>query len=112
MAALAVQHESVQALNDQLRQHGIGGTIVVTSGLQALGDDAVSLIIQAVAKFDALDHDNDPYGEHDFGAVQVHGHRVFFKIDYYDVSLRYHSPDPTDPDVTSRVMTVMLPEEY
>ena len=45
---------------------------------------------------------------HDFGAVQVHGHTVFFKIDTYDRNLRYHSPDPADPAVTCRVMTLML----
>jgi hypothetical protein len=37
---------------------------------------------------------------------------VFFKIDYYDVAMRLHSPDPADPEVTERVITVMLAEEY
>ncbi len=31
---------------------------------------------------------SDPYGEHDFGAVQVQGHKVFFKIDSYDLWTR------------------------
>ena len=112
MAATYIGHGSVRALNDQLRQHGIGGTVVVTQGLMALGADTLILIQRAVAEFTDFTSDNDPHGEHDFGAVQVQGHTVFFKIDYYDCDPRYHSPDPADPAVTSRVMTLMLAEEY
>jgi Protein of unknown function (DUF3768) len=50
--------------------------------------------------------------EHDFGAFDADRHRVFFKIDYFDESLSYHSPDPADPSVTKRVITIMLAEEY
>ena len=31
---------------------------------------------------------------------------MFFKIDYYDRSLNGHSPDPADPTVTTRVLTI------
>jgi hypothetical protein len=27
--------------------------------------------------------DNDPHGEHDFGAFEHEGQRIFWKIDYY-----------------------------
>ena len=57
-------------------------------------------------------HANDPHEEHDFGAFDADGQRVFFKIDYFDESLTYHSPDPADPSVTKRVITIMLAEEY
>jgi hypothetical protein len=69
-------------------------------------------VLQALAAYDAFDAENDPYGEHDFGSFAIEGKRLFFKIDYYDLSLACHSPDATDPNVTRRVLTVMLADEY
>ena len=52
---------------------------------------------------------SDPYGEHDFDAFELDGRKLFWKIDIYDADERYGSPDPA---VTSRVLTIMLAEEY
>ena len=95
MAASAISaSERVRALNDQLRQHRIGGRVVITLGVQALGLSLLMLIEDAVTRFDSFTPENDPYGEHDFGTARVQGHTVFFKIDYFDLDLRYNSPDP------------------
>ena len=102
----------IRALNDDLRQHLSGGTAVITLGVAALGSAAVERIVKTIAVFDDFCHANDPHEEHDFGAFDTDGHRVFFKIDYFDESLSYHSPDPADPAVTKRVITIMLAEEY
>ena len=50
--------------------------------------------------------------EHDFGSFEADGQLIFFKIDYFDKALTAHSPDPSDPSVTERVITIMLAEEY
>jgi hypothetical protein len=100
------------ALNDELRRFGRGGRIMITAGIQALGTEGAARVLAAVAGFDAFTADNDPYGEHDCAILTVDGVRLMFKIDYYDRSLTYHSPDPSDPTVTERVMTVMLASEY
>ena len=62
--------------------------------------------------FDDFSEDNDPWGEHDFGSFEHNGRTINWKIDYYDLALRFHSPDAADPAVTRRVLTIMLAEEY
>ncbi len=44
--------------------------------------------------------------------IVVDGQELLFKISYYDLELTYHSPDAADPSVTTRVLTVMLADEY
>ena len=39
-------------------------------------------------------------------------HELIFKIGYCDLELAFHSPDAADPKVTTRVMTIMLADEY
>jgi hypothetical protein len=104
--------ERIRALNDQLRTTGQGGELVVTRGIAALKADAKVAIYAAVQTFDRFTTDNDPHGEHDFGLIEIAGERIMFKIDYYDRTMTGHSPDESDPNVTRRVLTIMLANEY
>ena len=100
------------ALNDALRQTGRGGRVMMTAGIAALPDGDRLAIIEAVRTFECFDETNDPYGERGLGTLTVEGRRVLWKIDYFDRELRYASPDPTDPCVTARVLTIMMADEY
>jgi hypothetical protein len=102
----------IRDLNDDLRRSLTGGVLVMTKGIIALGAKRQMAILSAIASFDDFSPENDPYGEHDFGALTVDGTRVLFKVDYLDRGLTGHSPDPADPSVTARVLTIMLAEEY
>ena len=102
----------VRRLNDQLRRYWLGGRIMVTTGVSALGPRFLEAALAAVATYDRFDHGNDPYGEHDFGALVVMGQPILFKIDHYNADLSGASPDPADPSVTTRVLTIMLASEW
>jgi hypothetical protein len=102
----------IRALNDELRQNFAAGIAVMTPGVAALGAEAVERIVKTIAVFDDFCHANDPHEEHDFGSFEADGHMIYFKIDYFDQSMSMHSPDPADPSVTKRVITIMLAEEY
>ena len=100
----------IRELNDRFRQSGNGGRIMLTRGLVGRPDQPV--ILNRVRTFSEFDKDNDPHSEHDFGAFDHEGEKIFWKIDYYDRSLRAGSPNPAGPSVTTRVLTVMLADEY
>ena len=102
----------IATLNDRFRTSLQGGSVFVTRGILALGDEAFSDILSRVREFEHFDEDNDPHGEHDFGAFDHAGTKIFWKIDYYDRALKRGSPDPRDPAVTTRVLTVLLASEY
>ena len=102
----------IRTLNDELRQNLSAGTALITTGVAALGVEAVARIVKTIAIYDDFCHANDPHEEHDFGSFEADGQVIFFKIDYYDESRCCHSPDPSDPSVTERVITIMLAEEY
>lgn len=104
--------ETIRALNDALRRTFHGGRIVMTDGVVNRGAGFINAVSQAVKTFDDFTPDNDPHQEHDFGALEVEDERVFFKIDYYDKDLQWHTPDATDPNVTTRVLTILLASEY
>ena len=100
----------IASLNDHARQTFGECRVIITQGVESLED--VDVILRQVQLFDAFTPNNDPYGEHDFGSITLEGTTCFWKIDYYDLDLHMHSPDPSDETVTARVLTIMLAEEY
>lgn len=104
--------ERIRELNDKLRKQHDGGKVFITDGVGSLSVPTVARILFAIRDFDQFSKVNDPYGEHDFGRVEVDGHEVFFKIDYYGVDFESGSPEPSDDTVTCRVLTIMLASEY
>ena len=102
--------QRIRELNDQARQTLTDCRVLVTPGVMAL--NATDMILAMVRRYTAFTPDNDPYGEHDFGSFRFAGETVFWKFDYYDLDFTMHSPAPADPDVTARVLTILLGSEY
>jgi hypothetical protein len=109
-------------LNDEFRRQAglavsdrrVPGRCFVTPGIMALGRQAQTEIFSRVRQFSAFEPGNDPYGEHDFGAIAgPSGERVFWKIDYFaDEAMEYGAEDPGDPTRSFRALTIMLAAEY
>lgn len=109
----AVQNRRVRALNDRFRTQGLGyGAVLLTQGIQEAGQAVVVATIEAVRTFSDFSEENDPWGEHDFGAVEIDGQKVFWKLDYYDPTMTQGSENPANEALTHRVLTIMLASEY
>jgi hypothetical protein len=104
--------DRIRQLNDAHRANVPATTVFVTHGIATLSPQALCAILNAIRTFDAFNEDNDPWGEHDFGSFEHNGNTIYWKIDYYDQTGTYGSPDSTDPTVTRRVLTILLAEEY
>jgi Protein of unknown function (DUF3768) len=104
--------ERIRALNDVFRRTFVGGLVLITAGVEAMPIDQRRSLLAKVRSFEVFSEDNDPHGEHDFGAVDEAGVRYFWKLDYFDRATEMGSPDPADPAVTTRVLTIMRADEY
>ncbi|MFQ6550652.1 DUF3768 domain-containing protein [Aestuariibius sp. 2305UL40-4] len=105
----------ITAQNDAFRRQqntDLIGRWVVTHGMQAEGETFVREAVAEVVRFADFTAENDPYGERDFGAFTQNGHKLFWKIDYYDTAYAMGSDNPADPAQTRRVLTLMLASEY
>src|SRR3954471_24738155 len=105
----SIKAARIRELNDQLRCKAIGGRIVITRGIEALGSAGAARVLAAVAAFDDFTEDNDPWGEHDCAVLTLEGRRIIFKVDLYE------DPEVKGADgksITTRVLTIMLAEEY
>ena len=114
----------IAAQNDKFRQNfsmplfgirGVPGEFFCTPGIAALPPETQMGLWAAVARFKDFSEDNDPHGEHDFGALTIQDvpEKVFWKIDYYaDQLCNIGSEDPADPAQCYRVLTIMLASEY
>ena len=104
--------DRIRELNDAFRTTLRGGRAMMTSGVNELPDCVKAEAMMQVAAFSDFTTDNDPHGEHNFGSFTLVGRKFYWKIDYYDQRCESGSEDPSDPEKTTRVLTIMLAEEY
>ena len=102
----------IATLNDKFRKSFIGGEVLLSAGIAAMSSEDKANIISMVQNFNDFNDDNDVYGEHDFFSIDYKGNKIFAKIDYYDLNYEFMSENPANPDITNRVLTILLSCEY
>ena len=116
IAAIAAQNDAFRKLAclGETPSQPIQGRMHLTSSL-AMAEDGLALeAVQAVGEFDVFEPENDPDGSHDFGAVDIRGEKVFWKIDLYEAGsdFRYGAEAPDNPATTMRVLTIMMASDW
>ena len=102
----------IATLNDKFRKSFIGGEVLLSVGIAAMSSEDKANIISMVQNFNDFTPSNDVYGEHDFLSIDYKGNKIFAKIDYYDLNYEFMSENPANPDITNRVLTILLSCEY
>ena len=102
----------IATLNDNFRRSFINGEVLLSAGIAAMSSEDKANIVSLVQHFDDFNEGNDVYGEHDFGSFDYKGNKIFWKIDYYDEKMYGGSENPADPTKTTRILTIMLAEDW
>ena len=104
--------KKIAALNDLCRTAmGVAGRVYQTPGICAMSEADQSAIRERVETFDEFGPDNDPHGEHDFGAFEYGGRADLLEDRLLRSAMEYGSEDPSDAGQTTRVLTIMLASE-
>ena len=101
--------------NDAFRRQRPGGGLgkwVYTQAVHAEGPEFVLACAASVATYEDFNEENDPYGTHEMGFMEVWGKKVWWKLDLYDRAYEGGSPTPASLAETRRVLTVLLPSDY
>lgn len=103
----------IAELNDALRYSTCDH--LITDGVRVKGQQFIEKALKALRDFNDFPPEPDPHNprnEHDFGAMEVDGVKLYWKIDYFNSTYDFASAGPPNPAITNRVLTVMLACEY
>lgn len=105
----------IAASNDAFREvitrHPANGMLVLSRALTTTNWNLQERLLDAVRSFDRFPVEDDPYGEHDFGAFTLDDENLFWKIDVYGSPECFEGGDPLDP-AAFRVLTIMFAEDW
>lgn len=102
----------IGALNDAFRHTLKGGRVETSAGVDALDTYTQMCAIHLVREAKNLMGSTDPFDERDFGCFVIDTHRFIWKIEYLDTDADVESADPSNTDITTRILKIMLADEY
>jgi hypothetical protein len=86
--------------------------LAFSDAVKYLKIDQIKELLGVIIKYNDFNEGDDSYNEHDFAKVIYDSESFYWKIDYYDQQLTYHSENPADENKTIRVITIAYLHEY
>jgi hypothetical protein len=99
---IAGRHVRIVELNDQLRTTFRGGRVQMTPSVYELDARLRGRALYLLTRYNGFDEDSD----HDHGVFIFGGYSFEWLVEYRGKDGTGVSPDPADPEVTFRVLTV------
>lgn len=101
----------ISSENDKIRAYLPGELprphqVVLSERVAEISPDEIIKILLAVKNYHAFNTYNDPYGEHDYGEIELGDIKYCWKFDYYDKDLA------TFKENGIRVLTIMEASEF
>ena len=104
--------ERIRTLNDAFRRTFVGGTVVITAGVEALPSTNAARSSRRCAPSTPSPTTTIPTANTTSARSTRAASAASGRSTMYDRETEMGSPDPADPSVTTRVLTIMLADEY
>jgi len=102
------QRVQTAALNDQFRRGNESlGLYSLSPQVEALPAPQRQALLEAVSTTHYFIEEG-----HDFGVVSLDETDFLWEIDYYNQDLKGTAPNPADPALTVRVLSILRADEY
>ncbi|MBW4961560.1 DUF3768 domain-containing protein [Sulfitobacter sp. CW3] len=99
-----------RTLNDHFRKTTKGGIVSISWGIHMLGRAEVDSIMKKLGGVEG-DRSCGAGSEHDNGEISVSNRNIYWEINCYNKEFDDMSVDSTNPDQTTRFMTLFLDSE-
>ena len=104
--------EATALLNDRFRQGDRSlGEYKLSRQVLALPKHKQKQLFKELHEFSDFNYENDPHDERKQGTLILENVVYIWKIDYLDISMTMLSEDPSDPNQTTRILSIIRKDE-
>ena len=98
----------IRALNDAFRQEPKASNVYLSLEIARLGETKLKELFAKLKAYSSFTIKTDPEGDHSSGVLELGQSKIEWEIDYWDLDEEDDSPDPSNAEVTTRIMNMVM----